>query len=201
MKDHDIEQVRVDINLPDIDKNAGRFLEDNGDTEILYVGSTSWSIVTSDAKLIDYLNQRTSTLSSAGGPEPLALRLRGNQEMLEDIIHDELRNAKERDRADEAFVDMVEDVQHAETTQESMTLDSTTGQMKPQTVGKKADGLVLSVSTEHQVHIIEVDGEDLVIKERWHDGSHACERRMNVRKLTHLLCNITDEEIASITSR
>jgi hypothetical protein len=201
MKNPDIEQVRVDLNLPGIDNNAGRFREPNGDSTILYIGSTSWSIVTTDVQFIDYLDRRTSPLSAIGGPIPLALRLAGNSQMLEEVIADELRNADEHRQEDEKFEEMVESVATAEEVLESETLDGTTGLMKPQTLGKAMDGIVLSVSTEHQVHIIELDHEDLIIKERWHDGTHECERRMNVRELTHLLCNITDDEIASIMSR
>lgn len=203
MKKPDIEQIRIDLNLPDIDNNAGRYLEPNGDSTILYVGSTSWSIVTTDDRFIDYLDRRTSVLSAVGGPEPLAMRLAGNSELLEDVIADELRNATEHKekKVDEKFVEMADSVAAATMVQESMTLDSTSGKMKPQTLGKAEDGVVLSVSTEHQVHIVRVDNEDLIVQERWHDGSHDCERRMSVRKLTHLMCNITDAEIADILAR
>jgi len=203
MKSQDIEQIRIELNIPELDSNAGRLLEPNGDSKILYIGSTSWSIVTTDERFIDYLDRRTSTLSSVGGPTPLAKRLAGNSEMLEDVVKDELRNAESHieDKVDEKFEALTEEVASAEIVQESMTLDGTTGMMKPQTLGSAENGVVLSVSTEHQAHVIKIDGEDILISEVWHDGSHECERRMNVRKLTHLLCNITDDEIANITSR
>jgi hypothetical protein len=203
MKPKDIEQVRIELTIPGLDPNAGRYIQDNGESRIVYIGAPSWSIVTSDDTLIDYLDRRTSALSSVGGAMPLALRLADNERMLEDIVQDELSHAEERiDRhTDKKFDELVEEVVAAEVTQDSMTLDSTSGRMKPQTVGKIQDGLILSVSTEHQVHILRLDGEEIEVEEIWHDGSHKCTKRMNVRKLTHLLCNLTDGEIQNIITR
>lgn len=201
MKEVDIAQVRIDVGLPDVDNNAGMFVESNGDTEIVHVGSTDWSVVTTNDRLADYIRRRSAILSRVGGPKPLSLQLAGNAEMLEDIVHDELKNAAERAEVDEKFAELAEKVEEAPIVEEGQALDGTTGEMKDQKVGKAPDGVILSTSTEHQTHVISVDGEDIIIEESWHDGSHQCERRLNVRKLTHLMCNITDAEIEEIISR
>lgn len=91
---------------------------------------------------------------------------------------------------------------------ESDTYDGVTRLMKEQLAVVPSQPAVLAaVVTEHQIHALTFgpqppDGDVvLTVRELWHNGSHSTERSITLRRLTHLIANVTDDELAAITSR
>lgn len=88
------------------------------------------------------------------------------------------------------------------------TYDTTTRLMKPEMqLRPSVQTPLLATVTEHQIHVLayagtDEDGAALVsATELWWNGKHEHEATIKVRKLVHLLANITPAELEDITSR